>query len=250
MNDVTRLLQRFREGDRDVMDELVPLLYPELRRIAGSFMHRQPPGHTLQPTALVNEAFIKLFGGAQPQFNDRAHFLALTSRVMRQVLVDHARRAAAEKRGGHEGQVPWDTKIDVRGDAGDRQIELLHLHRALEALERESPPLGGARGNVLLRRDDGGGDGACPRSLRARGSPRPAPGPCVAAPGARRRAALIVEEVPSRTGRFQLTRIQVIHSARRPDRRAVRSCLGLRRRAKVRRSASYRLTCNSGRSGA
>ena len=141
MSDVTRLLQRLREGDRDVMDELVPLVYTELRRIAGSFMRRQPPGHTLQPTALVNEAFIKLFGGAQPQFNDRAHFLALTSRVMRQVLVDHARRAAAAKRGGHEGQVPWDTKIEVRGDAGDRQIELLHLHRALEALERESPPL-------------------------------------------------------------------------------------------------------------
>ena len=97
MNDVTRLLQRFREGDRDVMDELVPLLYPELRRIAGSFMHRQPPGHTLQPTALVNEAFIKLFGGAQPQFNDRAHFLALTSRVMWQVLLDHAPTAPPRK---------------------------------------------------------------------------------------------------------------------------------------------------------
>ena len=76
-------------------------------------MRHQPPGHTLQPTALVNEAFIKLFEDAQPELADRAHFLALMSRVMRQILVDHARAARAEKRGGGEAPVPWDTNIEV-----------------------------------------------------------------------------------------------------------------------------------------
>ena len=85
----------------------MPLVYGELRRIAQSFMRHQPPGHTLQPTALVNEAFIKLFEDGQPELADRAHFLALMSRVMRQILVDHARAARAEKRGGGEAPVPW-----------------------------------------------------------------------------------------------------------------------------------------------
>src|SRR5688572_1490891 len=102
MTEVTRLLQRMREGDRGALDELMPLVYGELRRMARSFMRQQQPGHTLQPTALVNEAFIKLFQGAAPQFVDRAHFLALMSRVMRQVLVDHARAHGAAKRGGGE----------------------------------------------------------------------------------------------------------------------------------------------------
>ena len=100
------MLQRVREGERGALDELMPLVYGELRRIARSFMRRQQPGHTLQPTALINEAFIKLFQDAQPQLADRAHFLALMSRVMRQVLVDHARAHSAAKRGGGEARVP------------------------------------------------------------------------------------------------------------------------------------------------
>jgi RNA polymerase sigma factor (TIGR02999 family) len=119
----------------------MPLVYGELRRIAQSFMRRQRPGHTLQPTALVNEAFLKLFGDAQPEVADRAHFLALMSRVMRQVLVDHARSAAADKRGGGEARVPWDANIEVPSDHGSEQLKLLDLHRVLEALEREHPEL-------------------------------------------------------------------------------------------------------------
>jgi RNA polymerase sigma factor (TIGR02999 family) len=140
-SDVTRLLQRVRAGDRSALDELMPLVYGELRRIAQSFMRRQRPGHTLQPTALVNEAFLKLFGSAQPEVADRAHFLALMSRVMRQVLVDHARSAAADKRGGGGARVPWDANIEVPGDHGSEQLKLLDLHRVLEALEREHPDL-------------------------------------------------------------------------------------------------------------
>lgn len=144
MSDVTRLLQRLREGERSALDELMPLVYRELRGIAGAFMRRQRPGHTLQPTALVHEAFLKLFDDTKPEVADRAHFLALMARVMRQVLVDHARAAAAGKRGGGEARVPWDTQIEIHGDRGPEQLELLDLHRALEALERESPDLANA----------------------------------------------------------------------------------------------------------
>src|SRR4029453_19566478 len=108
-SDVTGLLQRLRAGDRGALDELMPFVYGEVRRIARAFMRHQHPGHTLQPTALVNEAFIKLFEKTKPEIVDRAHLLALMSRVMRQVLVDHARAGTAEKRGGGAAPVPWGT---------------------------------------------------------------------------------------------------------------------------------------------
>ena len=139
---VTVLLRRMRNGDASAVDALMPLVYGELRRIAQAFMRRQPQGHTLQPTALVNEAFIKLFADGEPELADRAHFLALTSRVMRQILVDHARAAAAAKRGGGAAPVPWDTSIEVPADGGAlEQLELLELHDALDALAREHPAL-------------------------------------------------------------------------------------------------------------
>ena len=141
MSDVTRLLHQVRAGDRSALEELMPLVYAELRRIAQAFMRGQRKGHTLQPTALVNEAFIKLFDSAQPEVIDRAHFLALMSRVMRQVLVDHARSAAADKRGGGEAHVPWDSNIEIRADDGSERVKLLDLNRVLEALERENSVL-------------------------------------------------------------------------------------------------------------
>jgi RNA polymerase sigma factor (TIGR02999 family) len=135
------LLQQLRDGDRAALDELIPLVYGELRRIARSFMRRQSPGHTLQPTALVNEAFIKLFEDDQPLLADRAHFLALMSRVMRQVLVDHARGLGAAKRGGGEHRVPWDSNIENIAERGGRPLKVLELHNALEDLGRENPAL-------------------------------------------------------------------------------------------------------------
>jgi RNA polymerase sigma-70 factor (ECF subfamily) len=135
------LFAKLRKGDQAALDELMPLVHGELRRIARSFMRRQPPGHTLQPTALINEAFIKLFEGAQPLFADRAHFLALMARLMRQVLVDHARGLAAAKRGGGEGRVPWDTNIEVMEDRGREQLRVLELHDALDALAQENKSL-------------------------------------------------------------------------------------------------------------
>ena len=138
MSEVTRLLHRVRGGDQSALDELMPLVYGELRRIARAFMRRRQ-GQTLQPTAVVNEAFIKLFDDARPDVADRAHFLALMSRVMRQVLVDHARSAAADTRGGGAPRVPWDSTIEVPSDRGAEQLKLLGLHIALEALEQENP---------------------------------------------------------------------------------------------------------------
>jgi RNA polymerase sigma-70 factor (ECF subfamily) len=138
---VTHLLRRIRQGEEGALDELMPLVYDELRRIARSFMRRQRAGHTLQPTALVNEAFIKLFQDEQPHLTDRAHFLALMSRVMRQLLVDHARAHTAAKRGSGEARVSWDTNIEVTSDRGSEHVRLLDLHTVLEKLAREDASL-------------------------------------------------------------------------------------------------------------
>ena len=131
---ITLLLERVRAGESEALDELMPLVIVDLRRIARSFMRHQRPGHTLQPTALINEAFIRLFGDEPPAFADRAHLLALSSRIMRQLLVDHARASAAAKRGGGNRPVQWDTNIEVQAEDGSRDVRVLDLHAALEAL--------------------------------------------------------------------------------------------------------------------
>jgi len=138
---VAVLLKRLRAGEQAALDEMLPLVYGELRRIARSFFRRQRPGHTLQPTALVNEAFVKLFEAAQPNFSDRAHFLAVMARAMRQVLVDHARAVGAAKRGGSGGRVPWDTNFEAQAGRGSGQLKVLEVHGALDALARENGSL-------------------------------------------------------------------------------------------------------------
>ena len=139
---VALLVERTRNGEAAAADELMQLVYGELRHIAGAFMRRQQPGHTLQPTALIHEAFIKLFESDEPGLADRAHLLALMSRIMRQVLVDHARAQQAAKRGGNEHRVPWDTNIEVSvASRRNEAIQVLDLHAALEALARENPPI-------------------------------------------------------------------------------------------------------------
>src|SRR5437773_2968818 len=134
-HEITGLLHRWRQGDESALEEAMPLVYNELRRIARMYLRRQP-GHTLQPTALVNEAWLKLFQNAEPDFTDRAHFLAVMSRVMRQVLIDYARAAGAAKRWGGKHRVPWDATIEVVED-GFRQLQVLEVDRALQALDRE-----------------------------------------------------------------------------------------------------------------
>jgi len=128
--DVTRLLQAWSDGDEAALDELVPLVEAELHRLARAFMRRERPGHTLQATELVNEAFLRLAGARQVRWQDRAHFVGIAARLMRQVLVDHARSRGYQKRGGDADRVPLD---EVRLEAAERGLDLVDLDRALEA---------------------------------------------------------------------------------------------------------------------
>lgn len=134
--DVTRLLAAARAGDTDAVDRLVPRLYSELRGLARRQLARERAGHTLQATALVHEAYMKLVGPGQPDWQDRAHFLAVAARAMRQVLVDHARRRDAAKRGGD-----WQrTSLGHNQPAEDARFdELVALDRALDALDEVDP---------------------------------------------------------------------------------------------------------------
>ena len=134
---ITQLLDRIRAGDRAALDVLVPLVYSELHRLAADQMHRDRFSVTLQPTALIHEAFLRLFGKAVPTFNDRSHFLGIVSRVMRQVLVDHARRRRAQKR-GHGLQVSLESVVE---DPAWPAIDLLAINDVLERLGREDPRL-------------------------------------------------------------------------------------------------------------
>jgi RNA polymerase sigma factor (TIGR02999 family) len=139
-SEITMLLCLWREGDERAFHELMPLVYGELRRIARGVMRKQP-AQTLEPTALVNEAYLKLFDSGEPRFVDRAHFLAVMARIMRQVLIDYARAGAAAKRGGQERRVTWDTAIQIGSGTSPRQLRLLELDRAMEALSEENQPL-------------------------------------------------------------------------------------------------------------
>ena len=137
---VPQLLERLRAGDESVLNELVNTLYDELHRIAARQLRGERPGHTLQTTALVHEAYLKLVGDKQRGFTDRIHFLAVASRVMRQVLVDYARARATRKRDGN-ATLLLNTGADVEGGSGVEQIELLDLDRALDALAQEDQSL-------------------------------------------------------------------------------------------------------------
>lgn len=137
---VPELLGRSRAGDEDALNGLVTTLYSELRRVASRHLRGERNSHTLQTTALVHEVYLKLAGDRQCGFNDRAHFLSVAARVMRQVLVDYARARATKKRAGDEhGKLqPLTTDIRVEAKTGVGPMELLHLDAALEALGRES----------------------------------------------------------------------------------------------------------------
>ncbi|MGD0131003.1 MAG: sigma-70 family RNA polymerase sigma factor [Bryobacteraceae bacterium] len=131
---VTLILRDFSAGDKTALDRLMPLVYAELRNLADRHLSRERTGHTLQPTALVHEAYVRLIGQEQPDFRSRAHFLGVTARLMRQVLIDHARARNAEKRGGGEPDYPLDEAIDARTE---RPASVIAVDDALEALERK-----------------------------------------------------------------------------------------------------------------
>ncbi len=127
---VTVLLQAWAGGDRAAFDRLTPMIYGELRRLAGAYMRRERPGHTLSPTELVAEAFLRLVGGEHPAYDDRVQFFAVAACQMRRVLVDHARRRTADKRGGHARPVTFDESLHL----GDQPANLVALDDALVAL--------------------------------------------------------------------------------------------------------------------
>jgi RNA polymerase sigma-70 factor, ECF subfamily len=102
---ITELLRRVRAGDSRASDELMPVVYAELRRIARQHLRKERQDHTLQPTALVNEAYLRIFDSTIPQFSDRAHFMAIASRIMRSILVDYARSRGSAKRGGNDRRI-------------------------------------------------------------------------------------------------------------------------------------------------
>jgi RNA polymerase sigma factor (TIGR02999 family) len=125
------LLERARGGDEPAVGELVPLVYAELRRIAASCLRRERPGHTLQATALVHEAYLRLLKDHDLSFQNRAHFLGIAARAMRQILVEHARARDAEKRGGERHRITLDEAIAA---TGGQEVDVLAIHEALERL--------------------------------------------------------------------------------------------------------------------
>ena len=137
-SDVTELLALAREGDSEALERVFPLVYEELRRVAGYQLRGERAGHTLQPTALVNEAYMKLVRSPGVDWRDRAHFVAIAARAMRQVLVDHARRRDAAKRGGDMQQT---TLSGVPLGVVMNSEELLALDEALERLDALEPRL-------------------------------------------------------------------------------------------------------------
>ena len=134
--DITGLLAAARQGQPAAIDALFDATYPQLRRIAGALMRRERQGHTLQPTELVHDAWLKLFGQGQLDWTDRAHFLNIAGRAMRQILVDYARRRGAAKRPCGLDRV---TFSDEAGHGSSATFEILALHDALDRLAALDP---------------------------------------------------------------------------------------------------------------
>ena len=134
--EITVILKRWDSDRHSVMESLTPIVYGELRKIAASYLRRQRPGHTLQPTALINEAYLRLIKQDSAEINDRSHFYTLAARMMRQILVDGARATMAEKRGSGN-KVQLDDKIEI--GVGDSSLDFLALHEALEKLNERNP---------------------------------------------------------------------------------------------------------------
>ena len=134
--DVTQLLQEWSNGEEQALDRLVPQIHRELRKLAASYLRKERQDHTLQPTALVNEAFLKLIDQRAVKWQNRAHFFGIAAQAMRRILVDHARAYAAGKRGEGARKLPLDDAIVI---AGPIDIDLLALDQALMRLATIDP---------------------------------------------------------------------------------------------------------------
>ncbi len=132
--EVTRMLEQWRGGDADVLENLMPLVYAQLHRIARGYMRRERENHTLQPTALVNEVYMRLLNQRKITWNDRGHFFTFAAHMMRNILKDHARAHVAVRRGG-KGAIQLPLSDDLAW-VGSSSVEMLDLNRALDRLEQ------------------------------------------------------------------------------------------------------------------
>jgi RNA polymerase sigma-70 factor, ECF subfamily len=133
-HDMTLLLARWANGDQQALEDLTPLVYKELRRLAASYLRKERKSHTLRPTALVHEAYLRLVDQSNPRWEDRSHFYGVAARLMRQILVEHARRKKAIKRAAHT--VSLDCALSFHQE---RSRDLVALDNALTALEKFDP---------------------------------------------------------------------------------------------------------------
>lgn len=136
MSDITVVLERIEQGDGQAADELLPLVYGELRKLAAAKMANEVAGQTLQPTALVHEAWLRLGGEEQPDWKNRAHFFASAAEAMRRILIDRARRRQALRHGGELMRTSADALDDAIASPAADDAELLDVHEALDALAR------------------------------------------------------------------------------------------------------------------
>lgn len=134
-HEITHLLAEWHEGNQAALDELYPLVYDELHRLARRYMSRERKGHTLQTTALINEAYVRLVDQRSVQWANRSHFFAISAQIMRRILIDHARRHAYAKRGGGARQVSLDETAIIDRDLS----EFLRLDEALKSLAELDP---------------------------------------------------------------------------------------------------------------
>ncbi len=132
--DLTQMLIQLSEGKAQVVDDILPLIYDELRRLAGNYLRRERSDHTLQPTALVHEAYLKLIDQTQVKWQNRAHFFGIAANIMRRILVDYARQHRADKRGGAAEKLPLKEEILIVSEG--KSAELLALDEALENLAK------------------------------------------------------------------------------------------------------------------
>lgn len=135
-HEITRLLAEWSNGDQQALEKLTPLVYEELRRLARRYLSQERPGHTLQSTALVHEAYLKLVGQHSVRWQNRAHFFGIAAQLIRRILVDYARNRFAEKRGSHAPKLSLDEALAV---PGGRALDLVALDDALEGLAKIDP---------------------------------------------------------------------------------------------------------------
>jgi len=138
--EITRLLHAFNDGDRDAAERLMTIIYDELRRIAGYYMRQECPDHTLQPTALVNEVYIRLFGDNPIEYQNHGHFFAVAAQQMRRILVDHARHHQADRRGGQRTKISLDEIFEAVLELPQQNdADLVALDDALSDLDKFEP---------------------------------------------------------------------------------------------------------------